>query len=162
MISIKQDSLHRCELILALIVFAIATVINAQPASTETAGITAAVEGFHRALVDGNRAAVLAMLAPDAVILESGDKQTRAEYEREHLPEDITFARTTTTTSSAISVQVQGDVAWTVATTQTTGTFNGREVNSAGVEMMVLTKTAEGWRIRAIHWSSHKSRELGP
>ncbi len=100
------------------------------------------------------------MLAADAVILESGDKQTRAEYEREHLAEDIAFARAMITTSSPIAVQQQGDVTWTIATSRMTGRFEGRAINSAAVELMVLTKTPEGWRIRAIHWSSHKSQGI--
>lgn len=71
--------------------------IIAQSGSIDTAGITAAVEGFHRSLVQGNRAAALALLAEDAAILESAEAQTLAEYERNHLAEDIAFARATTT-----------------------------------------------------------------
>src|SRR6266508_4185603 len=59
--------------------------IIAQVASTDRVAIAAAAEGFHRALAQGDRAAALALLAPDAAILESGHLQTRAEYEREHL-----------------------------------------------------------------------------
>ena len=103
------------------------------------------VEGFER----------LARIKPSVSLF--GSARTHPDNPVYKLAEDIAFARTTTTTSSPIGVQVQGDVAWTVATTRTTGTFSGREVNSAAVELMVLTKTAEGWRIRAIHWSSHKS-----
>lgn len=127
-----------------------------KPVPGENAAIVAVVGGFHRALRDGDRAAVMRVLASDAVILESGDKQTRAKYEVEHLAEDIAFVRGTTTTHSPISVQQQGDAAWTIGTSHTTGTFKGRDVNSVGVELMVLTKTTEGWKIHAIHWSSRK------
>ncbi len=130
----------------------------AQPAPADTAGITAAVENFHRALAQGDRKSALALLADDAVILESGSAQTRAEYKREHLGEDIAFAHATKTERSPLAIQQEGNVAWTTATTRTTGTFNGREIDSTGVELMVLTKGESGWRIRAIHWSSYKTK----
>ena len=132
--------------------------IIAQTASTDAAGITAAVEGFRRALTQGDRAAALALLAPDAAILESGHLQTRTEYEREHLGEDIAFARATKAEHSPLKIQHEGNVAWTTAISKTTGTFNGRKIDSSGVELMVLTKTESGWRIRAIHWSSRASK----
>src|SRR5438094_622123 len=59
----------------------------AQVVSADRAAIVAAVEGFQGALAQGDRAAALALLAPDAAILESGHFQTRTEYEREHLGE---------------------------------------------------------------------------
>ncbi len=131
--------------------------ISAQVVSTD-AGITAAVEGFHRALEQGDRAAALALLAPDAAILESGESQTRAEYEHEHLGEDMAFARATTTERSPLIIRQDGNVAWTTATSKTTGTFKGRKIDSTGVELMVLSKSESGWRIRAIHWSNRTTK----
>src|SRR5581483_5173703 len=109
--------------VLLLLVALLPRNIIAQVASTDAAGVTATVEKFHRALTEGDRAAALALLAPDAAILESGESQTRAEYEREHLGEDIAFARTTTTERSPLKIQQEGNVAWTIATSKTTGTF---------------------------------------
>ncbi|MFW6193709.1 MAG: hypothetical protein ACOC83_09515 [Gemmatimonadota bacterium] len=34
------------------------------------------------------------------------------------------------------------------------GTFRGEDVEAHGTETMVLLRTADGWRIRHIHWSS--------
>jgi ketosteroid isomerase-like protein len=132
--------------------------LNAQASLPETAEISATVERFHHALVQGDRAAALVLLAPDVVILEGGEAQTRAEYEREHLDEDIAFARTTTTEHSQLKIEQQGDAAWVTATSKTTGTFNGRKIDSVGVELVVLTRSESGWRIRAIHWSNRKAK----
>jgi hypothetical protein len=55
-------------------------------------------------------------------------------------------------------MSVWGNIAWNSAATQSIGTLNGREVNSAGAELMVLTISASGWRIRAIHWSNRKAQ----
>jgi ketosteroid isomerase-like protein len=46
---------------------------------------------------------------------------------------------------------VRGNSAWAVSTSETKGEFRGRPVNSAGAELMVLTRTADGWRSSAIH-----------
>jgi ketosteroid isomerase-like protein len=124
---------------------------------SDAEAITAAVNGFNDALRRGDAKAAMELLAPDAIILESGSSQTREEYAREHLAEDIAFVRAVPGIRSKLSIKQEGNVAWTTATTQSVGTFNGREVNSAGVDLMVLTKTELGWRIRAIHWSSHRA-----
>ena len=96
------------------------------------------------------------LLAPDAIVLESGAAQTREEYEKHHLAEDIAFSRAVATNSSTPAVHIEGNAAWVSSTSRVTGIFNGREMNSAGAELMVLTNSTAGWRIRSIHWSSHK------
>ncbi len=123
--------------------------------SGDTAPSTAAVEKFHDALARGDGQAAMNLLAPDAVILESGCAQSRAEYEREHLTEDIKFAQAVHSTRSDIHVDINGDTAWLTSQSKSEGTFLGKPVNCSGVELAVLTKTFDGWRIRAIHWSSH-------
>lgn len=140
----------------ALLIDLATTTVIAAATAGETTEIAAAVEGFHSALARDDRAAALGFLASDAVILESGHSQSRAEYEREHLAEDIAFVRATKTERAPLEIQQDGNAAWTTTTTKTTGTFNGRKIDSAGVELIVLTKSDSGWRIRAIHWSSRK------
>jgi ketosteroid isomerase-like protein len=125
-------------------------------AATDTGEVKAAVEGFHQALIHADRAAALAVISPDALILESGEVQARAEYERGHLAEDIDFAGATKTDWSPLIISQEGNVAWTTASSKTTGTFKGHKIDSRGVELMVLTKDKLGWRIRAIHWSSQR------
>ena len=126
---------------------------GAVPSDAEA--ITATVNGFHDALRRGDAKAAMELLAPDAVVLESGAAETRDEYEKHHLTEDIAFSRAATSTNSTLAVHIEGNAAWVSSTNRATGTFNGGRVNSAGVELMVLTNSAAGWRIRAIHWSSH-------
>jgi hypothetical protein len=53
--------------------------------------------------------------------------------------------------------QSRGDTAWIVATTVYDGTFQGLSVSFVGAKLMVLTRQAGEWRIRAIHSSSHES-----
>ena len=122
----------------------------------ERASAGSAVEAFHAALVHGDGKAAMKLLAPDAVILESGSAETRAEYESRHLPEDIQFAQAVHSDRSDIRIQIDGNTAWVTSRSKAEGSFEGNPVNSVGVELVVLTKTLEGWLIRAVHWSSHK------
>jgi uncharacterized protein (TIGR02246 family) len=134
-------------------------VVKSQPAAGDSAAVAQVVRRFHEALVAGDSAAALALLAPDVVVLESGGVETRDDYRAHHLPADIEFARAVPSTPAPVRVTVQGDVAWATSTSTTQGEFRGRAINSAGAELMVLARTAGGgWTIRAIHWSSRTRR----
>lgn len=124
----------------------------------DSAAVANAVHAFHEALARGDSVAVLALLTEDVQILESGGMEDRAEYRSHHLGADIEFARAVPSHRSGTSVRVVGDVAWAAGTSTTHGTFRGRDINSAGAELMVLVRTPQGWRIAAIHWSSRTRR----
>lgn len=117
------------------------------------------MEEFHQALIRGDAEAAMKMLAPDATILESGASKTREEYAREHLAEDIAFAKATSSTRLTVSVRRKGNAAWTMSTYRTNGSFEGEPIDIIAAELVVLTQSPDGWRIRSIHWSSHKVRE---
>lgn len=141
-----------------VLLFLVPAVLPAQTDSPDSAAVAQAVADYHAALARGDSAAALALLAPDAVILESGGLESRDEYRAHHLPGDIGFARAVPSRRGPIRVTLAGDVAWAVSSSETTGTFRDRAINSTGVELMVLSRTPEGWRIRAIHWSSRSRR----
>jgi ketosteroid isomerase-like protein len=126
----------------------------AQSPAADSAAVTATVRAFHQALAAGDSASALRLLAADAVILESGGRESRDEYAAHHLAEDIEFARAVPVERSALQVTVSGDVAWVNSTSVVRGTYRNRAIDMAGVELMVLSRTATGWVIRAIHWSS--------
>jgi ketosteroid isomerase-like protein len=130
--------------------------VGAGSVPSDAEAITAAVDRFHDALRRGDAKTAMELLAPDAVILESGSAETRAEYESHHLPEDIQFAHAVHSNRSDVRVQIEANTAWLTSRSKAEGSFEGKPINSVGVELVVLNKTAEGWRIRAIHWSSHK------
>lgn len=140
------------EWIVAMLLCAAPVAVQAQ--ASDSVVIASVVERYHAALASGDSAAALALLAPDAVILESGGTETRDEYRARHLAADIGFARVVPSQRSAIRVVVRGDAAWASSTSTTAGEYRGRQVNSRGAELMVLSREPDGWRIRAIHWSS--------
>lgn len=138
-----------------------ASLIGAAPQSApalapDSAAILATVAVFHAALVAGDSAAALGLLAPDAIILEAGELETRTEYAAHHLGADIEFSRAVPSQRESTLMFYDGAVAWVATTTTARGTFHDRAVSSQGAELMVLSRTEAGWRIRAIHWSSRR------
>jgi ketosteroid isomerase-like protein len=127
---------------------------RATATATDSADVAGVVNAYHRALAAGDSAAAMTLLAPDAIIQESGSVETRSDYAGHHLPGDMRFAQALPGVRSAQRVVVVGDVAWSTSTSVTKGRYRDRDINSAGAEMMVLTKDSGRWRIRAIHWSS--------
>jgi len=142
----------------ALGVALIVAPIEAQTPSPMTADVQMVVDRFHAGLKAGDTAGVMTLLAPDVLLLEAGGIETRAEYEVKHLPADVEYEKSVTTSFKPYRVTVVGDAAWAVNTNEYKGTFRDRPVDSVGVELMVLSRDAAGWRIRAIHWSSRARR----
>lgn len=118
----------------------------------------AVVRSFHEALRAGDAAAVRQLLAPDATIAENGDIESRDEYLDRHLSADIEFAKSVPTTRLASRATLHGETAWVSTASTSSGTFGERTVRLVGAELMVLTRTATSWEVRAIHWSSRAAK----
>jgi len=127
--------------------------VEAQQTGDEMAA-RAVVTRFHTALATGNAAGAMAVVGADAVFLEAGSVETRAQYEKDHLPADIEFEKSVPARRGELRVVVSGDAAWSTCTYELKGTFQGRAIDSIGTEMMVLSRAAGGWQIRAVSWSS--------
>ena len=126
------------------------------PAANDSADVAALVHRFHDALEQGDSVAVIRLLADDAEILESGAVESVSDYRSHHLPADIALAKAIVSTRTPLRVLVQGDLATSTSTSVTKGTFRDRAVDSAGAELIVARRTAQGWRISAIHWSARR------
>ncbi len=150
----KSISLLRTVFIVAFLVAASIIPVQAQTADADSAAAALAVRAYHQALEAGDSQTILRLLASDALILENGDRETREEYREHHLQADIRFSQAVPARRSAVQVIVSGDVAWASSTSVTQGTYQKRPINLSGAELMVLSRTAAGWVIRAIHWSS--------
>lgn len=129
---------------------------SAQTVGNDTAAVGGVVRKFNEALVRGDSMAALALLADDAVVLESGGIEDRSEYRSHHLGADIEYSRALPPKPGPLRIRVVGDVAWVASTSTVDGESNGRAVHSTTAALMVLARTGEGWRIRAIHWSSRR------
>ena len=146
---------------LALSAGSLAAQGGASGSASDSSDVAAIVRRFDALMAAGDSTGLLALLADDAVILESGGLETRAEFRSHHLPADIAFARAVTGRQGPILVRVQGDVAWASSTSTVEGELRGRVINSVSAELMVFSRVNGGWRIRAIHWSSRNRRPPG-
>ncbi|HVS63417.1 MAG TPA: nuclear transport factor 2 family protein [Thermoanaerobaculia bacterium] len=114
------------------------------------------VESFHAALEEQEKEKALELLLPDATIFEGGIAETVEQYAAHHLMGDMAFAAATKGELLEQSKQVVGDVAWVMTRSHRSGTFRDREIDSIGVETVVLRHVEAGWRIAHIHWSSRR------
>ena len=83
-----------------------------QTAPADSAAVVEVIERYHAALASGDTAATRDLLALDAVVLESGEIESRAEYLSHHLPGDMEFAKAVPRERGEIRVRVHGNTAW--------------------------------------------------
>lgn len=148
----------RMRVLLSSLLLAFPGVLQGQATESDSVAIVRVLERFQAALHTGDSAVILSLLGPDAVVVEGGDVETLAEYRKQHLPADIRHAKSTARNAGPISVRVMGTVAWAWSTAETTGTSQGQTSLNVGAELAVLSRTPDGWRIQAIHWSSRRRR----
>ena len=124
-----------------------------------TAEIKSVVEAYHNALAGGDADAAVNLLSEDVIIRESGHMENAEEYKSHHLETDMEFSAAVKSIREVIQAVVEGDAGWVISSSTVKGEFRGREINSAGVELMVLSKESGSWKIRAIHWSSRRLKK---
>ena len=124
------------------------------PAPPREADVTAVVEAFYGGVTAGDTAAVMKLIAPDAVFVESGKIETRAEYEANHLPADIEFESKIKAKRGPLRITFDGrDTAWVISTAEYD---EGNPEKYINTQLMVLTRDTGAWQIRSISWSSNQ------
>ena len=131
---------------------------RAQTSRADSIAAVAAVAQFQTALAAADSIAAVSLLADDVLIVESGHIQTRAEYLGGHLGADMKASQGPKGVRTVITVSVIGDAAYVVSKTVTPPTSTPGSTGSELAELMVLSKTSAGWKIRAVHWSSRRRR----
>ena len=116
----------------------------------------AAVEALQKAMKSGDADAVKSWLAPDVLIYEGGGaERSRDEYAGHHLPADMAFMKSARIDVLKRSSGGDGDAAWVTTESRIRGeSSKGKPLEVASTETALLRKTAEGWRIVHLHWSS--------
>jgi ketosteroid isomerase-like protein len=128
----------------------------------EQARVVAAVSAFHQAMASGDSSVITRLLAEDVAIFEAGGMETKAQYVSSHFPADVEFEKSVPSKRGPIRAVVMGETAWASSTNELVGTFQKRAVDLIATELMVLSKVADGWRIRAISWSSRSRLKPAP
>ena len=146
----RRRSLSAAVAVTALV---FAACVSSAPREEDVIGV---LESFYGAMKTGDAAAAMRTLADDAVFVEGGRLETRAEYEMNHLPADIQFEQQVSGKRSPWQVKFHGDTAWAIATTEFDGTYNGSPIAITSAQLAVLTRRDGDWQIRSIHWSSFR------
>lgn len=117
----------------------------------------AAANLFRNALLDGDRARTLSLLAPEALIYENGQQElSREAYASGHLKADIAFLSGIYSETLSQSHQISGDMAWVSTRSKLVSKQVGAEAEPTRIsaETLVLRRSGQGWRIVHVHWSS--------
>ncbi len=114
----------------------------------------AAAQAFQTALQKGDRAAMLALLAPDAVIREDGHVRTRAAYAAGPLAEDIALPKDAQITPITQGSMSMGDLAVVGSERDITATVKGRPVTIRRRELLSFSQLGKEWKIVSVQWQS--------
>ena len=118
----------------------------------------AALQGFTDALEVGNRDLAVARLAPDLKVIENGIEQGYDAYVGGHLAEDIDFGKTVRRVLLDRHVTHESSgVATIVSTTRLIGNRSDKPIDETISEKATMGRTADGWRIHRIEWTSAPS-----
>ncbi len=114
----------------------------------------AVVNAFYGGITAGDQDAVMHLIAPDAVFVESAKIENRAEYEANHLPADIEFESQVKAVRGPLQVTFDGsNTAWVISRAEYD---EGKPEKYIITQLMVLTRDSGDWRIRTICWSSNQ------
>lgn len=127
-----------------------------QDTAKDEADVRTTLESFYAAMKNAENSVAMALVADGAVFVEGGRLETRDEYEKNHLPADISFEKQVTGKRGPWQITFRDDTAWAIATTDYDGIFDGAPVAFTSAQLAVLTREDAGWRIRSIHWSSRR------
>ncbi|MGI4843676.1 MAG: YybH family protein [Janthinobacterium lividum] len=138
---------------------ALAGILLATSAASLAASPKETLAAFHDALVAGDRAKALSLLAPEIAIYEAGYvERSREEYASHHLGGDMEFAKSSTRKVLKQTERIDGNTAVVWEETETTGTSRGKPVHAFGTGTAVLEKRGDAWAIIHVHWSSRKAK----
>jgi mono/diheme cytochrome c family protein/ketosteroid isomerase-like protein len=109
---------------------------------------------FQSALHRGDRAAVLALLAPDVSISEGGHVETRDEYASGHLDGDIAFLKNAQLAPVSIASMPMGDSAMVGSESRIRTSVKGKSLALRSREMLKLRQDGGEWKIVSVQWES--------
>ena len=110
---------------------------------------------FHHALKFADTSTARALLAENVVVFEGGGVEKSAdEYAQHHMLADMKFLANINTEVIDQTIEVIGDFAYAMSKRKSSGQYQGKNINSVGLETMMLHKQAGQWKIIHIHWSN--------
>ena len=130
-----------------------------QQVPSEAADAVTVLERFSTALSKGDLDGVAADLDPAVLILESGGaERTRDEYLGGHAKHDAEFLKAAHITLKRRTAQASGDLVWVGSESEIHASKDDKMLMISSTETAILRKTAQGWKIVHLHWSSRAQR----
>jgi ketosteroid isomerase-like protein len=115
----------------------------------------AVVEVFSAAIKAVRIDEASALLDPKVLVLESGgSERSRDQYLAEHAQADADYMKDARQALRYRQARRLDDIAWVGTESVVSHDKAGKTASSLSTETMVLKKSAQGWRIVHIHWSS--------
>ena len=113
------------------------------------------VDTFNKALASADFDRVKSLMAPEAIILESGGvERSRDEYLGHHAKSDASFLAGAHVNVLSRTARINGDLAWVATESEVHAAKGNKPLTLLSTETMILGKRAGDWRIVHIHWSS--------
>ncbi len=139
---------------------------HAQAAQSSTTDIPDAaisavnkVDAFSQALAAADFEQVKDLLAPDAIILESGGvEHSRDEYLNHHAKSDVAFLSGAHVKVVSRTARVEGNLAWVATESEIHVSKDNKPLTLLSTETMILGKRSGDWHIVHIHWSSRPKK----
>ncbi|CAN5195784.1 hypothetical protein BH11PSE14_BH11PSE14_14000 [soil metagenome] len=117
------------------------------------------VDAFGAAIRSVDIAAAKALLDPGVLILESGGaERDRDAYMAEHALVDAAFLQAARQQPRYRRARAADGLAWVATETIIERDDHGKQSTLLSTETMVLRKSAAGWKIVHIHWSSRPGK----
>ena len=122
----------------------------------------AVARALQAALRSGDRAAVLALLAPEVTVSEGGHTESHDEYANGHLGEDIAFLKDATVTPISLGSMPMGGTAMVGSESTIKTIIKGKPIALRSREMLTLKQVGNAWKIVTIQWQSTPLTENTP
>ncbi|WP_069132248.1 YybH family protein [Rhodohalobacter halophilus] len=109
---------------------------------------------FETAIIDSDSMKAENLLDTQARIVEGSQIENKEEYLSHHFYSDGRFLSAMDREVISQDVFVNGNTAWVTSKSHLSGVYNDRDLSLNSMELIVLKKTENTWRIAAVHWSS--------
>jgi ketosteroid isomerase-like protein len=113
------------------------------------------VDTFHHALKNGDESTIKKILADDVIIFEGGGvERSLSEYTEHHMAADMNFLKQMQSRKLEHHIKVLGNTAVSMSRSHVKGRYKDKDIDSEGMETLLLMLTGNQWKIVHIHWSN--------
>ena len=116
--------------------------------------ISKVLADFENAIIKHDTGTASNLLHDEVVILEGAGAETKDQYLSHHFHSDAQFLGAMNRVPVSENISVEGNMAWVSSISKMSGTYRDKEMNLTSLELAVLKKENDQWKIIALHWSS--------